>query len=40
MALEADIPKSRMLYTPGTLELALRFGSALVSSLGGLLDKP
>lgn len=30
----SDIPKSLMLYTPGTLELALRF------SLGGLDERP
>jgi hypothetical protein len=36
----ANIPKSLMLYTPGTLELALRFGSAFAPSLGGLDDRP
>jgi hypothetical protein len=39
-ACEADIPKSLMLYTPGTLELALRFGSAFASSFGELDDRP
>ena len=34
-----NVPKSLMLKTPGTLELALRFAS-FEASLGGLLERP